>query len=25
MTADDVGDFLELMAAHGIRVWLDGG
>src|SRR5437870_13446205 len=25
MTADDVCDFLELMTAHGIRVWLDGG
>jgi lincosamide nucleotidyltransferase A/C/D/E len=25
MTADDVCDFLELMKANGIRVWLDGG
>jgi lincosamide nucleotidyltransferase A/C/D/E len=25
MTADDVGAFLALMDAHGIRVWLDGG
>ncbi len=25
MTADDVGGFLAMMDAHGIRVWLDGG
>jgi len=25
MTADDVCGFLDLMAANGIRVWLDGG
>ena len=25
MSADDVCDFLALMDAHGIRVWLDGG
>jgi lincosamide nucleotidyltransferase A/C/D/E len=25
MTADDVCGFLDLMEAHGIRIWLDGG
>jgi lincosamide nucleotidyltransferase A/C/D/E len=25
MTAEDVCDFLDLMDAHGIRIWLDGG
>ena len=25
MTAEDVCDFLDLMEAHGVHVWLDGG
>lgn len=25
MTADDVWDFVDTMAAHGVRLWIDGG